>query len=138
MSENKDPGPQKYPILLAEHNYAVSLIVKNDLGCYDTAVNSIRALKSCYIAVPNAFTPNGDGLNDYLYPLNAYKADNLTFRVYNRAGQLLFETHDWTRKWDGTFKGEPQDAGVFVWTLKYILRDTGKPVFTKGSTTLIR
>ncbi|MGN6264894.1 MAG: gliding motility-associated C-terminal domain-containing protein [Ginsengibacter sp.] len=138
ISENKVPGPQKYPILLAEHNYAVSLIVQNDLGCYDTAINNIRALKSCYIAVPNAFTPNGDGLNDYLYPLNAYKADNLTFRVYNRTGQLLFETHDWTRKWDGTFKGEPQDAGVFVWTLKYILRDTGKPVFTKGSATLIR
>jgi gliding motility-associated-like protein len=138
ISENKNPGPQKYPVLLAEHDYPVSLIVQNDLGCYDTAVNNIRALKSCYIAVPSAFTPNGDGLNDYLYPLNAYKAGKLTFRVYNRAGQLLFETHDWTRKWDGTFKGEPQDAGAFVWTLKYVLRDTGKPVFMKGSTILVR
>jgi gliding motility-associated-like protein len=137
-SESKTPEPQKYPVLLAEHNYPVSLIVENDLGCFDTAVNNIRALKSCYIAVPNAFTPNGDGLNDFLYPLNAYKADNLTFRVYNRTGQLIFQTHDWTHKWDGTFKGEPQDAGVFVWTLKYILRDTGKHIFMKGSTILIR
>lgn len=137
-SEDQNPFPQKYPVLLTEHNYPVSLIVKNDIGCFDTAVNNIRALKSCYIAVPNAFTPNGDGLNDFLYPLNAYKADNLTFRVYNRTGQLIFETHDWTRKWDGTFKGEPQDAGAYVWTLKYILRDTGKPVFMKGSTLLIR
>lgn len=137
-SQIENPYPQKYPVLLAEHNYPVSLVVQNDLGCFDTAVNNIRALKSCYIAVPNAFTPNGDGLNDFLYPLNAYKADNLTFRVYNRAGQLIFETHDWIRKWDGTFKGEPQDAGIFVWTLQYILRDTGKPVFKKGSTALIR
>ena len=138
ISESKNPIPQKYPVLLAEHNYPVKLIVQNDLGCFDTAVNNIRALKSCYIAVPNAFTPNGDGLNDFLYPLNAYKADDLTFRVYNRSGQKVFETHDWTQKWDGTLKGEPEDAGVFVWTLKYILHDTGKPVFMKGSTILIR
>jgi gliding motility-associated-like protein len=137
-SESKNPYPQKYPVLLTEHNYPVSLIVQNDIGCFDTAVNNIRALKSCYIAVPSAFTPNGDGLNDFLYPLNAYKADNLLFKVYNRRGQLVFETRDWTHKWDGTFKGEPQDAGVFVWTLQYILRDTGKPVFMKGSTALIR
>jgi gliding motility-associated-like protein len=95
-------------------------------------------LKSCYIAVPNAFTPNGDGLNDYLYPLNAFKADHLEFKVYNRLGQLLFTSNDWSQEWDGTFKGEPQAAGVFVWTLKYSLRDTGKQFFKKGSTVLIR
>jgi len=134
----KDPFPQKYPILLAEHSYPVSLVVQNDLGCFDTAVNSIRVLKSCYIAVPNAFTPNGDGLNDFLYPLNAFKADNLDFKVYNRLGQLVFESHDWTQKWDGTIKSEPQDAGIYVWTLEYILRDTGKHVFMKGSSVLIR
>jgi gliding motility-associated-like protein len=137
-SEDKNPYPEKYPVLLAEHNYPVSLVVQNDLGCFDTAINNIRVLKSCYIAVPNAFTPNGDGLNDFLYPLNAYKADNLNFKVYNRLGQLVFESHDWTRKWDGTIKGEPQDAGIFVWVLQYDLRDTGKHIFMKGSTVLIR
>ncbi len=137
-SQIKDPYPQKYPILLAEHNYPVSLVVQNDLGCFDTAENNIRVLKSCYIAVPNAFTPNGDGLNDFLYPLNAFKADNLDFKVYNRLGQLVFETHDWTQKWDGTIKGEPQDAGIYVWTLEYVLHDTGKHVFMKGSSVLIR
>ena len=137
-SESENPYPQKYPILLAEHNYPVSLIVQNNLGCFDTVVNSIRVLKSCYIAVPSAFTPNGDGLNDFLYPLNAFKADNLEFKVYNRLGQLVFESTDWTQKWDGTIKGEPQDAGVYVWTLQYILHDTGKHVFMKGLTVLIR
>lgn len=137
ISTEKDPGPKKYP-LTSEHIYPVSLVVTSDIGCHDTAVNSIRVLFSCYIAVPNAFTPNGDGLNDYLYPLNAYKADNLLFRVYNRAGQLVFESKDWTEKWDGTFKNEPQDAGVFVWTLQYTHRDTGKHFFLKGSAVLIR
>lgn len=137
-SQSENPFPQKYPLLVQEHNYPVSLIVQNDLGCFDTAVNNIRILKSCYIAVPNAFTPNGDGLNDFLYPLNAFKADNLDFKVYNRLGQMVFESKDWTQKWDGTIKGEPQDAGIYVWTLEYVLRDTGKHVFVKGSTVLIR
>ena len=138
FSTDENPSPQKYPVLLDEKNYAVTLVVKSNLGCYDTAVNNIRVLKSCYIAVPNAFTPNGDGLNDFLYPLNAFKADNLEFKVYNRLGQLVFHSNDWTQKWDGTVKGDPQDAGIYVWTLNYILRDTGKHIFMKGSTVLIR
>lgn len=137
-SHDQNPFPQKYPQLTLEKTYPVSLIIENDLGCFDTTVNNIRVLLTCYIAVPNAFTPNGDGLNDFLYPLNAYKADNLEFKVYNRLGQLVFQTNDWSQKWDGTVKGEPEDAGVYVWTLKYILRDTGKHVFMKGSTVLIR
>jgi hypothetical protein len=51
---------------------------------------------------------------------------------------LVFQSKDWTQKWDGTVKGDPQDAGIYVWTLKYILRDTGKHIFMKGSTVLIR
>ena len=137
-SISKDPGPLHYPILSAEKIYAIRLIVKNAAGCYDTAYNNIKVLKSCYIAVPNAFTPNGDGLNDFLYPVNAYKADDLEFSVYNRLGQRVFHTTDWTKKWDGTINGNPQDTGVYVWMLKYTNRDTGKKVFQKGSTVLIR
>jgi gliding motility-associated-like protein len=87
--------------------------------------------------VPTAFTPNGDGLNDYLYPLNAYKATNLSFKVFNRAGQVVFETKDWTVKWDGTIKGVKQASGIYVWMLDY--NDaTGKRISLKGTTLLIR
>jgi gliding motility-associated-like protein len=134
----KIPPSQNYPRLSAEKIYAIRLVVENNIGCRDTAFQDLKVLKSCYIAVPNAFTPNGDGLNDFLYPLNAYKADNLEFKVYNRVGQLVYSTTDWTVKWDGTIKGEPQDSGIFVWTLQYTNRDTGKHVSMKGSTMLIR
>ena len=134
----KSPAPLHYPILSMEKIYAIRLVVENNAGCFDTSVNDIKVLKSCYIAVPSAFTPNGDGLNDFLYPLNAYKADNLEFNVYNRIGQRVFHTTDWTIKWDGTINGNPQDAGIFVWTLRYTNHDTGKKVFQKGSTMLIR
>jgi gliding motility-associated-like protein len=88
--------------------------------------------------VPSGFTPNGDGFNDYLYPLNAYKATKLEFRIFNRYGQLVFETKDWTKKWDGTINGRPQDTGTFVWMLQYTDIDSGKEYFLKGTTVLIR
>jgi len=113
------------------------LIVQNNLGCFDTAIQKIIVPNSCYIAVPNAFTPNNDGLNDQLYPLNAYKARDLLFRVYNRVGQLVFETTDWTRRWDGRFKGQPADLGTYVWILIYTNIDTGKRIQQKGTTILL-
>ena len=132
------PPDHLYPATGIETKYTVYLIVSNSQGCQDTAAQLIDVLRSCYIAVPSAFTPNGDGLNDYLYPLNAFKADNLQFRVYNRFGQLVFESNDWTKKWDGTVNGHPEPAGTFVWTLQYTDRDSGKRFFLKGTTILIR
>ncbi len=138
FSTQTTPDPQKYPVTGAEIIYTVRLIAQNSANCFDTATAKIKVLRSCYIAVPNAFTPNNDDKNDYLYPLNAFKADNLVFNVYNRLGQLVFHTNDWTKKWDGTINGHPQSAGNYVWTLSYINRDTGKKVSLKGTSVLIR
>jgi gliding motility-associated-like protein len=139
-STTQDPPLKMYPPSDTRDGriYPVSLIVKNDIGCYDTSVANLKVLYNCYIDVPSGFTPNGDGLNDYLYPLNAYKADGLEFKVYNRWGQLVFQTRDWTRKWDGKINGEPQAAGTFVWMLSYTHHDTGKHYSLKGTTVLIR
>lgn len=138
LSDNTShPLPQKYPITGIERYYPVRLIVQ-DANCADTSVRQLKVLSSCYIDVPNAFTPNLDGLNDYLYPLNAFKAIQLQFRVYNRGGLLLFSSENSTAKWDGTYRGEPQDAGIYVWTLFYVISDTGKQVYKKGATVLIR
>jgi PKD repeat protein len=71
--------------------FIVSYTVTDSLGCQSTAQKTIRIYSSCLLAVPSAFTPNNDGLNDYLYPLNAVKAEKLDFRVYNRWGQLIFQ-----------------------------------------------
>lgn len=132
------PPTQQYPYTNIITDYTVRLIVKNNINCLDTVTQKIKVLANCFIAVPSGFTPNGDGLNDYLYPTNAYKAVNLRFKVYNRLGQLLFETTDWTNKWDGTFKGNPQDPGTYVWWLEYTNPETGIKKFSKGTTVLIR
>lgn len=130
--------PQQYFPTSKEQQYLVRLIVEDELHCKDTADHYITAVTSCYIDVPSAFSPNNDGVNDYLYPLNAYKAIDLYFAVYNRIGQLVFETTDWTRRWDGNVKGQPADIGTYVWMLRYTMKDTGKKIFRKGTATLIR
>jgi gliding motility-associated-like protein len=137
-SNLQQPPPQVYPYSNAIRDVPVRLIVTNNLNCNDTAVQIIKVVGNCYIAVPNAFTPNGDGFNDFLYPTNAYKAKDLQFKVFNRFGQLIFYTTNWTQKWDGTFKGQGADPATYVWILQYTNSDTGKRVEQRGSTILIR
>lgn len=137
-STAQTPPPQSYLATKPTRDVFPRLVVQNNYGCFDTAVQKIVVPYSCYIAVPNAFTPNNDGLNDYLYPLNAYKATDLLFRVYNRVGQMIFESRDWTHKWDGSFKGQGADPGTYVWILMYTDIDTGKKVQLKGTSILLR
>ncbi len=135
----QQPPSQAYPYFSnGVRDVLVKLIVTNNIGCLDTAKQIIQVAGNCYIAVPNAFSPNNDGFNDYLYPLNAYKATSLIFKIYNRFGQVLFSTTNWTVKWDGTFKGQATDPGTYVWILQYTNKDTGKRVEQKGATILIR
>ncbi len=136
-SNSPNPSPQSYLTSSITRDVFPRLIVQNNLGCFDTAIQKIIVPNNCYVAVPNAFTPNKDGLNDYLYPLNAYKATDLLFRVYNRVGQLVFESRDWTKRWDGSFKGQPADLGTYVWILQYTHIDTGKRMEQKGTTILL-
>jgi gliding motility-associated-like protein len=134
----ENPLPVTYPVPMTTRDETVRLIVRNSFGCADTATHTIKVVNNCYIAVPSAFTPNNDGLNDYLYPLNAYKAKDLTFSVYNRFGQRIFFTRNWLDKWDGNFKGQGADPGTYVWTLQYIHTDTNLRVEQKGTVILIR
>jgi gliding motility-associated-like protein len=132
------PPTQIYPLTGLEKLYTVSLTAGNNTGCQATATHTVKVLSACIIAVPSAFTPNNDGLNDYLYPLNAIKAENLDFKVFNRWGQLVFHSKDWTQKWDGKINGVLQATGVYIWMLDFTYRDTKQRFSLKGTSTLIR
>jgi gliding motility-associated-like protein len=136
----KDPPPYIFPDNNNREVFAnIKLVATNTvLHCSDSIKHYVRILNNCFIAVPTAFTPNGDGLNDYFWPHNAYKADNLDFKVFNRWGQLVFKTSNWQVKWDGKINGVMQSTGVYVWFLSYTNRDTKQTVFQKGTVTLIR
>jgi gliding motility-associated-like protein len=134
----QNPPAQTYPVPATTREETILLTIRNSYGCEDTATQKIKVVNNCFIAVPTAFTPNGDGLNDYLYPLNAYKAKDLNFSVYNRFGQRIFFTSNWTNKWDGNFKGQGADVGTYVWILTYTNIETNKRVEQKGTSILIR
>ncbi len=89
-----------------------------------------------YIFVPNAFTPDGDGMNDILYVRTEVGYD-MDFKIFDRWGELVFESTDVKHGWDGTFKGRKLEPGVFDYYLR--LTCYNKEVFVKkGNITLIR
>lgn len=88
------------------------------------------------VFVPNTFTPNSDGQND-LFMVRGLKVSEVYFAVYNRWGEMVFETTDKTRGWDGVYKGKPMDVGVFGWYLR-VKCFNGEETFRKGNVTLIR
>jgi len=89
--------------------------------------------------IPNAFTPNGDGLNDFFRILGT-PPENITefhFQIFNRWGEVVFSTSDIEEPWDGTVNGSPAPEGVYVWVIYY--KDNSKHVVTsKGTLTLFR
>jgi gliding motility-associated-like protein len=85
--------------------------------------------------VPQAFSPNGDGNNDMLFVMGS--VFDMNFQVFNRWGQLVFESKDRGIGWDGTFDGKPCNPGVFAWRLTGTMAN-GDIVDTKGNVTLVR
>ena len=118
--------------------FQVRYTVTDSLGCEHTKQRTVKIYSSCYLAVPSAFTPNNDGKNDLLYPLNAVKAENLNFKVFNRWGQLVFETRNWKNGWNGKINGVDQGSGVYAWILTYTDRISGEKRQMKGTAVLIR
>ncbi|MGV3632216.1 MAG: gliding motility-associated C-terminal domain-containing protein [Bacteroidota bacterium] len=88
------------------------------------------------IGVPAAFSPDGDGNNDMLF-VKGNNIETLSFMVYNRYGQKVFETDSQATGWDGKFKGKEENPGVFVWVAEYTFTG-GSGGVIKGNTTLIR
>jgi len=108
------------------------------LGCLDSASVLVKIFRTNpQIFVPTGFTPNGDGLNDVLKPIAVGVERIEYFSVYNRWGQLVFTTTINGKGWDGQIGGKPQTTNTFVWMVKAV-DYTGKPIFQKGTSTLIR
>lgn len=114
------------------------VIVANDVGCIDSAYITIKVFKTMpRVFVPTAFTPNGDGKNDYLRPITVGISKFDYFRIYNRWGQLVYSSTDTETGWDGRIGGKEQNTATFVWMVK-ATDFTGKVFVDKGTVTLIR
>jgi len=98
-------------------------------------VTAKACLQGFYI--PTAFTPNQDGRNDYFKPLVLGNIKKYQFSIFNRYGQLVFQSADPGKGWDGNVKGSKAENAVFVWTCSYQFED-GPPENKKGTVILVR
>ncbi len=122
-------------ILSADITYTVTLT--SAAGCTATDDIHIKVAKGPEIYVPNAFTPNGDGLNDVFKANPVGLSRFVIMQVYNRWGQLVFSTTDPKQGWNGYFKGALQPADVYIWTATGLLSN-GRTIKKTGTVALLR
>lgn len=126
------------PVALLTEDQQYVLQLFTIAGCFASDTIDVRVYKvKPGFYIPNAFTPNNDGLNDDIKPIMFGMRSLEYFNIYNRAGQLIFSTNVINNAWDGTYKGAPQDAAVFVWTAHGV-DYMGNEITGKGTITLVR
>ena len=116
--------------------FQACLVVTNASGCTDTVCHPVAALINPLLDVPNAFTPGRFGQNG-IVKVVGFGITHMVFRIYNRWGQMVFQSNDRNIGWDGTFKGVLQPMDVYAYTLEVGYFD-GTHVSKKGDITLIR
>ena len=116
----------------------VTLQVLTRFGCEDRDSVFFDAGSCCKVFVPTAFSPNGDGKNDYFRVLGTERTRRVVdMQVVNRYGQQVWRARDGRSMWDGKHDGVPQEPGVYFYRLQYECPD-GKTVHTSGDVTLLR
>ena len=116
--------------------FEAMLVAINVSGCTDTARQVIQAKVSPLLDVPNAFTPNGDGINDIVM-VRGFGIIKMSWKIYNRWGNVVFETSDRTQPWNGKYKGNIQPPEVYHYILDVVYSDNNH-VIKKGDITLLR
>ncbi len=123
-------------IYLSEDTFTVTLMVADQYGCLDTASESFNIYQ--LLTIPNVLTPNDDGYNDSFYIRNAGDG-GFVFTVFNRWGQLVFETRGQEVRWNGlTNDGIELQAGTYFYILTIDIKAGEKPEIQKGFITLIK
>ncbi|OAV45008.1 PKD domain-containing protein [Lewinella sp. 4G2] len=116
----------------------ITQVVSHPSGCTDTIVKSLRLAGASTFYVPNAFTPNGDGLNDIFFPKGELnEITEYRFRVWNRWGELVFSTSDPEQGWNGQFREIDSPGGAYLWDAEF-LDPLGLEQRFKGGVVLIR
>ncbi len=112
------------------------LIAYNNVGCADTVCKKLESIILPRLDVPNAFTPGGNANNSIVY-VRGFGIGAMHWRIYNRFGNLVFETSDRETGWDGKYKGVLQPMDVYAYTLEVRFTD-GTKTTKKGDITLLR
>jgi gliding motility-associated-like protein len=125
------------PVFSGTVEQAYTISIKTASGCVTVDTQIVKTVKEVAMYVPSAFTPNRDGRNDYLSPVVMGIKEIKYFRVFNRWGQLVYQSQRELPGWDGTIGGLQQASQVYVWLIEGIGVDD-RIYRRKGTTTLIR
>ncbi len=123
------------PIASPLEDVTYTVIVTDEYGCVTTASISIQVFSEPIVMIPNAFSPNGDGLNDDFGLLSNF-VQEMEFHIYDRWGVHLFTGNGIDDRWDGTFKGEPVQLDVYVYYARVVFNN-GEEAFYKGNVTVL-
>ncbi len=136
LSDTSSFAPLAYPLETTMYY----VLAKDTNGCFANDTVIVRVFRTpCAtggVFLPNAFTPNGDGKNDVLF-VRGIRITDVYLAIYDRWGQLMFETNSIKKGWDGTYGGKLLDAGVFGYYLRAVC-DEGEVVVKEGNITLLR
>lgn len=115
--------------------YVVTVTDAN--GCVSSDTVIVKAMGEITIDLPNAYSPNGDGINDYYYPIVQGSGEIVNYLIYNRWGEVVYEGSASSSGWDGIFNGKTSDVGSYV-VIVNALTSLGEKRFVTGSFLLIR
>jgi gliding motility-associated-like protein len=131
-----EPGLYTYPLYQMDE-YTVSLLVTAENGCTDTATITIYIDNDLIIYVPNAFTPDDDAYNQTFEPVIASIIDQYHLTIYNRWGEIIFESYNKNVGWDATYNGDKVQDGTYTWQIEVSTNGTNK-IVKYGHVSVIR
>ncbi|HLP21955.1 MAG TPA: gliding motility-associated C-terminal domain-containing protein [Chitinophagales bacterium] len=129
------PNPTVNPF--TEQDYVITVsMVNGSATCYGSATLHAEVTKPLPVFVPNSFSPNGDGNND-VFQIYGQSIKSIDLKIFNRWGELVYESNNQFGGWDGTYKGQMQLPSVFTYATKVVFLDDTKTSL-KGTVTLLR
>ena len=124
------PDPVATPMVTTEY----TIKVRSADGCESEAKTTVIVYRK--LLMPSAFTPNGDGLNDVFRIPAGTTLNRVRFSIFDRWGNIVFQTSDINKGWDGSYKGTPLATGVFVYLI--LGNDSGEDIMAKGTVILVK
>ena len=123
--------------------YITTLIATSDAGCSDTVSMLIRVLEDLIFYVPNAFTPDGDEHNQRFEPVftSGFDPNDYNLLIFNRWGELIFESNDHRIGWDGTYgttMNKPVKEGTYIWKIEFKTVNTDERQVHTGHVTILK